>query len=93
MLGIEDLPVKVQSGVIGRLEMFALFTDGLTELFDRDEKMLDVEGLEKGLVEQFMRSPGASAAEYAEGLTRFLDEYQGGRAAGDDRTFLLGRLS
>jgi serine phosphatase RsbU (regulator of sigma subunit) len=92
MLGIEEIPLKVQTGVIARSELFAIFTDGLTELLNIDEKMLNLEGLEKGLRELFLKNPDVPVAAHARELTRFLDAFQGRRAASDDRTFLLGRL-
>jgi len=92
MLGIDEFPLKAQTGVIGRSEWFALFTDGLTELLNSDEKMLNLEGLEKGLRDIFRASPDAPAAEHAAELGRFLDAFQGRRAAADDRTFIIGRL-
>ena len=92
MLGIEEMPLKVQTGVIGRSELFALFTDGLTELLNSDENMLNLEGLEKGLRDMFLKAPDAPISLQAEELGKFLDDYQGRRAASDDRTFILGRL-
>ena len=92
MLGIEEMPLKMQTGVIGRSELFSLFTDGLTELLNSDENMLNLEGLEKGLREMFLKAPDAPISVHAGELGKFLDDYQGRRAASDDRTFILGRL-
>ncbi len=92
MLGIEEMTFKMQTGIIARSELFALFTDGLTELLNSDEKMLNLEGLEKGVRDIFVRAPDAPASTHAEELGKFLDAFQGRRAASDDRTFLLGRL-
>jgi len=92
MLGIDEIPLNVQSGVIGRSELFALFTDGLTELLNSDEEMLNLEGLEKGLRDLYLGSPDAAASLHAEELGKFLDAYQGRRAAAGDLTFILGRL-
>jgi hypothetical protein len=93
LLGIEVAPLKMQTGVVGRSDLFAIFTDGLTELLDQDDEMLGIEKLEKGLNELNLAAPGAPASVVADGLTRFLDAFQGRRTASDDRTFLLGRLS
>jgi serine phosphatase RsbU (regulator of sigma subunit) len=91
-LGVDPDPPKAQSGQIAPGELLALFTDGLTELLNPAEDMLGLDGLSKALQEIYRTQPDSPLPALADRLTAFLDDYQRGAMAADDRTFLLARL-
>jgi serine phosphatase RsbU (regulator of sigma subunit)/pSer/pThr/pTyr-binding forkhead associated (FHA) protein len=73
-------------------ELLALFTDGLTELMNPNEDMLGLEALSEGLRKIYVSEPTAPLGILAALVTDFLEDYQHGAMAADDRTFLLARL-
>ena len=81
------MPAGSQSG----LRVIVLFTDGVTEMTNPENQMLDLEGLSRGLGEICQSCGAVALPGLAERLTTFLDTYQRGAMAVDDRTFLLAR--
>ena len=83
--------MEVQRGELAPEELLVLFTDGVTELTNPATEMLELEGLSRGLSEIYQAHRTAALPGLAERLTTFLDAYQHGAMAVDDRTFLLAR--
>jgi serine phosphatase RsbU (regulator of sigma subunit) len=90
-LGLDPAPMEVQRGELATGELLVLFTDGVTELANPANEMLELEGLSRGLGEICPAHAGAALAGLAERLTTYLDDFQRGAMAVDDRTFLLAR--
>lgn len=74
-------------------DLLILFTDGLTEAVNEAGDMLGAEGLGKELCRISVAHRGAPVAEFVDEVTAFLDRYEHGRIAADDRTFMIVRLS
>jgi serine phosphatase RsbU (regulator of sigma subunit) len=91
-LGVAPDPPQAQLGRIAPGELLAMFTDGLTELTNPADEMLTLEGLSRGLQDIYRGGPDRDLPALADRLTAFLDAYQHGAMAVDDRTFLLARL-
>ncbi|MCU0509014.1 MAG: SpoIIE family protein phosphatase [Anaerolineae bacterium] len=66
-------------------DRLALYTDGLTDVVDGQQRMLGLEGLETILLQQAT----LSAADFASGVARRLDEYRAGAEQADDMTLLV----
>lgn len=92
-----NLPLGQESGAIvshrvalAADELLALYSDGLSELPDEQEKLLGINGLASEL-QTVYASREITVLDAAEKLSRRLDALQGPRASADDRTFLLAR--
>jgi phosphoserine phosphatase RsbU/P len=90
-LGLDPTPMEVQRGEFAPGDLLVLFTDGVTELTNPANEMLELEGLSRGLGEICQAHGTAALPALAERLTTLLDAYQHGAMAVDDRTFLLAR--
>jgi serine phosphatase RsbU (regulator of sigma subunit) len=91
-LGIVSQEISMERGVLEPQHLVALFTDGLTELTDKDDKELGPERIAEMMREFYLATrekPGLDAM--AAKLRGALDGILGNRTPLDDRTFLLAR--
>lgn len=70
-------------------EMLCLYTDGLTESVNDENKMLHIEGVEQMLIGVYTDRGNEPAYALQDTLTMLLDEYEGNAPRADDRTFLM----
>ncbi|MAX26886.1 MAG: hypothetical protein CMJ19_20525 [Phycisphaeraceae bacterium] len=70
-------------------ELLCLYTDGLTESVNDENKMLHIAGVQDMLVKVYADHADMPTVELQNKLTRQLDEYEGNAPRADDRTFLL----
>lgn len=89
-LGLIEFELQVGHDRLAPGEMLALYSDGLSELFDEAGEMLGVEGVTRYLVE-IRRSlgPRRRAAEVATQLHQRLASFRGKAQASDDISFIL----
>ena len=89
-LGLIEFDLKVGVDRLAPGEMLALYSDGLSELFDEAGAMLGVEGVTRYLAE-IRRSLGARrrASEIATQLHQRLAAFRGKALASDDISFIL----
>ena len=90
-LGLTRVEYQVEHDQLGRGDMLAMFTDGLTELKDESGRMLTDFRVGDHLRQILTADTDISAEQVAERFTAVLDGYQGDRLQTDDRTFLLAR--
>lgn len=90
-LGVVPTEIKIDSAELGPGDLMAVYTDGLSELFNADGKLLGVEGVESMLVNLYVAHPAAPLSDLRAALDERLSAILGSRAATDDRTFLLAR--
>jgi serine phosphatase RsbU (regulator of sigma subunit) len=91
-LGVDAAAPAGQRDRLARGDLLALFTDGLTELTNPADDMLGLDPLSEALRKIYLSEPNAPLPALAALVTGFLDDYQHGAMAIDDRTFLLARL-
>ena len=89
-LSCEETDPVAQRGLMERGELLLLYTDGLTELPDRDGQLLGPDGLLRRM-EAIYATPLSAAQDAADALTHQLNALQGQRMPEDDRTFLLAK--
>ena len=89
-LGLMEIELKVGQDRLQSGEMLALYSDGLSELFDEAGTMLGVEGVTRYLAE-IRRSlgPRRRASEIATQLHQRLAAFRGKAQASDDISFIL----
>lgn len=90
---VADMPVEVQSDTLEKGEMLAMYTDGITELYDGTQrnKLLGIERF-AGFLESICESTaGKPVSRAGKQLTDLLDKLQTPLRFADDRTFLLAR--
>jgi serine phosphatase RsbU (regulator of sigma subunit) len=89
-LGLMEIELKVGHDRLNTGEMLALYSDGLSELFDEAGGMLGVEGVTRYLAE-IRRSlgPRRRASEIATQLHQRLAAFRGKAQASDDISFIL----
>jgi sigma-B regulation protein RsbU (phosphoserine phosphatase) len=90
-LGVLATSPVIEQAQLEEGDLLLLYTDGLTEIFSADGKMLGVEGVKTLLAELFSANPQAPLAQLRDELTEKLDEMRGSSPMADDRTFLLAR--
>jgi serine phosphatase RsbU (regulator of sigma subunit) len=88
-LGLEQAELVVAQRQLEKGYLLALYTDGLSEMSDKDSQMLGIDGLRLQL--KSICTDDLSAVGAAQELSRRLDALLGDRAPADDRTFLLVR--
>ena len=96
--GGENQPLGVLEGAVQSSgfhidvgEWAVLYTDGLTEMANAAGQMLGMKSLYEHLGRLCAGGENCTAEELARRLTEWLDDYRGGAAHGDDRTFLIAR--
>jgi serine phosphatase RsbU (regulator of sigma subunit) len=72
-------------------ELLFLFTDGLSEMYDADGKMVGVAGVKSLVGELYAAEHSLSLIQLRDRLSTKLNEVRGQSPATDDRTFLLAR--
>jgi serine phosphatase RsbU (regulator of sigma subunit) len=72
-------------------ELLFLYTDGLTEMYDADEKMLGLAGVKTLIGALHSAHAELPLAQLRDKLSQRLDEIRGSSPVTDDRTFLLAR--
>ncbi len=89
-LGLIEFELQVGHDRLAPGELLALYSDGLSELFDEQGEMLGVEGVTRYLCE-IRRSGGARrrASEIATQLHQRLASFRGKAQASDDISFIL----
>lgn len=90
-LGIDLLTVDWEKGRLDSGQTLVLYTDGITELTNDEEKMLGESGFGTLLKAANGTDPKPSVGELSAALLRSMNEYSGDRLAADDRTYLLVR--
>lgn len=95
-LGVQSssAPLSTSAHRIQPDELLAMYTDGLTELPDHQDRMLGLERL-GGILRDLYPYDSSAAPRKVESvasrLNQTLDKYLGDRLPHDDRTFLLAR--
>jgi serine phosphatase RsbU (regulator of sigma subunit) len=91
-LGLIEFELQVGHDRLAPGEMLALYSDGLSELFDEAGEMLGVEGVTRYLAE-IRRSlgPRRRASEIATQLHQRLASFRGKAQASDDISFILAQ--
>jgi serine phosphatase RsbU (regulator of sigma subunit) len=72
-------------------ELLFLYTDGVTEMYDAEGKMLGVEGVKNQIASLYATNPEIPLSQLRDELTKKLNEMRGASPITDDRTFLLAR--
>jgi sigma-B regulation protein RsbU (phosphoserine phosphatase) len=89
-LGLMEIELKVGQDRLQSGEMLALYSDGLSELFDEAGAMLGVEGVTRYLAEiRRNLGPRRRASEIATQLHQRLAAFRGKAQASDDISFIL----
>lgn len=89
-LGLMEIELKVGQDRLQTGEMLALYSDGLSELFDEGGAMLGVEGVTRYLAEiRRNLGPRRRASEIATQLHQRLAAFRGKAQASDDISFIL----
>lgn len=89
-LGLMEIELKVGQDRLQTGEMLALYSDGLSELFDEAGQMLGVEGVTRYLAEiRRNLGPRRRASEIATQLHQRLAAFRGKALASDDISFIL----
>ncbi|MCB9701497.1 MAG: SpoIIE family protein phosphatase [Myxococcales bacterium] len=90
-LGFLDVneEIVVTRDQLPRDNVLCLFTDGLSELLNEQDRMLGVEGLSSLVGEVGRHTRDASATRLAGELRRALADFQGRAVAADDLSFIL----
>ncbi|MBK7824028.1 SpoIIE family protein phosphatase [Nannocystis sp.] len=89
-LGLMEIELKVGQDRLQSGEMLALYSDGLSELFDEAGQMLGVEGVTRYLAEiRRNLGPRRRASEIATQLHQRLAAFRGKALASDDISFIL----
>ncbi len=92
-LALSPLVGQDEGGILQAGDLLILYTDGLIEAVNEDGDMLGVQGLGEELCRIAAAQAGAPVAKLVNDVTGFLDLYEHGRIAADDRTFIIVRLS
>ena len=90
-LGVLPTLPTIDTAVLEREELLFLYTDGLTEMYAEDGKMLGMAGVKSELAAMYTASAELPLAQMRDRLSRRLDEIRGNSPVTDDRTFLLAR--
>jgi sigma-B regulation protein RsbU (phosphoserine phosphatase) len=90
-LGVLPTSPTIDTDALGAGELLFLYTDGLTEMYDADGKMLGIAGVKMRIGELYSTNAGLPLAQLRDKLSDQLDEIRGESPATDDRTFLLAR--
>lgn len=88
-LGLMEFELKVGVDRLAPGEMLALYSDGLSELFDEQGEMLGVEGVTRYLAEIRHATARRRASEAAAALHQKLAAFRGRALASDDISFIL----
>jgi sigma-B regulation protein RsbU (phosphoserine phosphatase) len=89
-LGLMEIELQVGQDHLQNGEMLALYSDGLSELFDEAGDMLGVEGVTRYLAEIRRKlGPRRRASEIATQLHQRLAAFRGKAQASDDISFIL----
>jgi len=90
-LGFIEFDAETRSDRLAPGDMLVLYSDGLSELFDERDVMLDVAGVTEALA-RLRRAPDAAtigAPGHVERLHRSLAEYRGAALPSDDVSFIV----
>lgn len=88
-LGLMEFELKVGVDRLAPGEMLALYSDGLSELFDEQGEMLGVEGVTRYLGDIHRTTGRRRASESATQLHKKLAAFRGKALASDDISFIL----
>jgi serine phosphatase RsbU (regulator of sigma subunit) len=89
-LGLLEFDLQVGVDRLAPGELLALYSDGLSELFDEQGRMLGVEGVTRYFAEiRRAGGPGRRASEIATQVHQRLAAYRGKALASDDISFIL----
>jgi sigma-B regulation protein RsbU (phosphoserine phosphatase) len=88
-LGLVEFDLKVGVDRLAAGEMLALYSDGLSELFNEAGEMLEVEGVTRYLGEIHRGAGKRRASELATRLHQKLAAFRGRALASDDISFIL----
>jgi len=90
-LGVLPTSPFIDSAELQPGELLYLYTDGVTEMYDAEGKMLGVEGVKNQIASLYAANPEIPLSQLRDELTKKLDETRGASPITDDRTFLLAR--
>jgi sigma-B regulation protein RsbU (phosphoserine phosphatase) len=88
-LGLQAMELTNQTGTIEPGRLLAMYSDGLTEAMNAQNRQWGMAGLSAQLGALYKASPGKPLADLVAQLEQAVDAWQEGRLATDDRTFLL----
>jgi serine phosphatase RsbU (regulator of sigma subunit) len=90
-LGVLPTSPSIDTELLHPHELLFLYTDGLTEMYDADEKMLGLAGVKTLIGALHSAHAELPLAQLRDKLSQRLDEIRGSSPVTDDRTFLLAR--
>ena len=88
-LGLTDFPIEVVRDRLAPGELLAYYSDGLSELFDERDEMLQPDGVNLRLSQLRGEARGAPAPDLVVRLQHKLAEYRGKALPSDDVSFIL----
>lgn len=88
-LGIDQFDIAWENGRLDSGDTLVLYTDGITEMMNREEMMLGESGLSAILRGVRSSRPNCRVNDFSAALSRALNEFVGDRLALDDRTYLV----
>jgi phosphoserine phosphatase RsbU/P len=86
---LPDNPISAETLVLEPGQTLVLFTDGVSEAFDRDQELFG----EQRLLEQLASSPGRNARETTESVLAAVRRHAGGARQSDDLTVVSVRCA
>lgn len=90
-LGVLATSPLIDFAELHRGELLFMYTDGLSEMYDSDGKMLRVAGVKSHITALYAADPDLPLAALRDKLSQTLDQIRGASPVTDDRTFLLAR--
>ena len=96
-LGYLEIEITAEPGKLEKRELIAAYTDGLSEMVNEEDKMLEIDGVRERL-QQVYSTPGSDSAtrfnrtatQLAAALKQQLEHYRGAALPNDDVSFFVG---
>lgn len=90
-LGVLPTSPTIDADALSPGQLLFLYTDGLTEMYDADGRMLGMAGVRAQIGQLYASSADIPLSQLRDKLSHHLDEIRAGSPVTDDRTFLLAR--
>jgi sigma-B regulation protein RsbU (phosphoserine phosphatase) len=90
-LGILPTSPEIEPAELGAGELLFLYTDGLSEMYDGEGKMIGIDGVKSIIGTLYGGEHSISLPQLRDRISAKLDEVRGSSQITDDRTFLLAR--
>jgi phosphoserine phosphatase RsbU/P len=90
-LGVLPTSPTIDNDKLEPGELLFMYTDGLTEMYDADGRMLGLAGVQSQIGALYAANADIPLSQLRDELSEHLDTLRGGSPVTDDRTFLLAR--